>query len=104
MYVCVCVHACAVGSAIQDTNQSRLLWGMSVPSPWLVGDNRNFLELRAPEVTVFPGLALLTRKRKEENPVSMWLKYVFLSCDSDPGAQDSAPWLPTICVLLLTYT
>lgn len=63
-YVCVCVHVCAVGSAIQDPNQSRLLWGVSVPSPWLVGDNRNFLELRAPEV------ALLIRKRKEGNPVS----------------------------------
>lgn len=71
MYVCVCVRVCAVRSTIQDPSQSRLLWGVSVPSPWLVGDNRNFLELTAPEVTVFPGLALLVRKKRREPSVQV---------------------------------
>lgn len=113
-HVCACRHACprarlfallCAGEtmytcATQDTDRSRLSWGMSVPKPWLSGDNRNFLELRASEVTVFPD-------QKEEG--------------GDPSVCDMLlPWLqqgprgprlsppgsppPHICTFLLTHT
>lgn len=93
MYVRVCVHThvCAAGSAIHDTGRSGLSWDVFVPSPWLTGDDKNFLEWRAPEKPVFPGLALLIGSRKNENPVFVWLRCFFLGCARDPGAQHAAP-------------
>lgn len=67
-------HVRAAGSAIQDTSRSGLSWEVSVPSPWLVGDDGNFLELRAPEQPVFAGLALLIGSRKSRNLVFVRLR------------------------------
>lgn len=93
MYVRVCVHTrvCAAGRAIHDTGRSGLSWEVFVPSPWLTGDDKNFLEWRAPEKPVFPGLALLIGSRKNGNPVFVWLRCFFLGCARDPGAQHAAP-------------
>lgn len=62
----VCVHMCVELEMPSRTPVGAGCHEECLPIPWFIRDNRNFLELRAPGMTVSSWLAPLVKKKKRE--------------------------------------